>query len=145
MPLVAAAPRAGLGAYHFTPFSNNNASFPSGETTQAFAVASVIATHYDSTSIWVEVSSYGVASLVGVARIYEHGHWTSDTVAGAFVGTGVGTAIVHFNEKRRKADKKETGIFITPLFVGGQSNALKIGHLSTLKIGRFIDLALSAA
>jgi hypothetical protein len=35
-------PRAGLGEYHFTPFSNNNASFPSGETTQAFAVASPV-------------------------------------------------------------------------------------------------------
>ncbi len=29
--------------------------------------------------------------------------------------------------------------------VGGHSNALKISHLSTLKTGRLIDLALSAA
>jgi membrane-associated phospholipid phosphatase len=112
-----ARPRAGQGAYYFAPFSSSNASFPSGETTQAFAVASVIAAHYDS--LWVQVSSYGIASLVGVARIYERGHWTSDALAGALIGTGVGTAVVHFNEKRRKADKKETGIFITPLFARG--------------------------
>ena len=110
-------PRADQGAYHFTPFSNNNASFPSGETTQAFAVASVIAAHYESP--WAQVSSYGVASLVGMARIYERGHWASDTVAGGFVGTGVGGAIVRFNEKRRKADKEGTGIFITPLLAPG--------------------------
>jgi membrane-associated phospholipid phosphatase len=110
-------PRAGLGEYHFTPFSNNNASFPSGETTQAFAVASVIAAHYDS--LWVQVPSYGIASLVGMGRIYEHGHWISDTVAGGLVGAGVGTAIVHFNEKRRKADKEGTGIFVTPLLGRG--------------------------
>ena len=110
-------PRAGRGAYYFAPFSNNNASFPSGETTQAFAVASVIAAHYDS--LWVQVPSYGIAGLVGMARIYEHGHWTSDALAGALTGTTVGTAIVHFNEKRRKADKEETGIFITPLLARG--------------------------
>ena len=112
-----ARPQAGQGAYSFAPFRNGNASFPSGETTQAFAVASVIAAHYDS--LWVQVSSYGIASLVGIARIYEHGHWTSDALAGALIGTAVGTAIVHFNEKRRKADKEETGIFITPLLARG--------------------------
>ena len=108
-----ARPYAGHGAYYFTPFSNGNASFPSGETTQAFAVASVIAAHYDS--LWVKASSYGIASLVGMARMYEDAHWTSDALAGALIGTAVGTAIVHYNEKRRK----ETGIFITPLLGRG--------------------------
>jgi membrane-associated phospholipid phosphatase len=110
-------PNAGRGTEYFTPFSSSNASFPSGETTQAFAVASVIAAHYDS--LWVKVSSYGIASLVGMARIYENAHWTSDALAGALIGTAVGMAIVHFNEKRRKANKKETGIFITPLLAPG--------------------------
>ena len=103
--------------HYFTPFSSSNASFPSGETTQAFAVASVIAAHYDS--LWVKVSSYGIASLVGIARIYEDAHWTSDALAGALIGTAVGMAIVHYNEKRRKAHKEETGIFITPLLAPG--------------------------
>ena len=110
-------PNANQGTHHFTPFSDSDASFPSAETTQAFAVASVIAAHYDA--LWVKVSSYGIASLVGMARIYENAHWTSDVLAGALIGTAVGTAIVHFNEKRRKANKKETGIFITPLLAPG--------------------------
>jgi membrane-associated phospholipid phosphatase len=63
-----ARPNANLGNHYFTPFSGSNESFPSGETTQAFAVASVIAAHYDE--LWVKVSSYGIASLVGMARIY---------------------------------------------------------------------------
>ena len=111
-----ARPSAGQGNHYFMPFSSSSASFPSGETTQAFAVASVIAAHYDS--LWVEVPSYGIASLVGLARIYENGHWTSDALAGALIGTAVGTAIVHYNEKRRKA-KKETDIFITPMLARG--------------------------
>jgi membrane-associated phospholipid phosphatase len=108
-----ARPNADRGTHYFTPFSSSNASFPSGETTQAFAVASVIAAHYDP--LWVSVSSYGVASLVGIARIYEDAHWTSDALAGALIGTAVGTAIVHYNEKRRKADQEGTAVFITPL------------------------------
>ncbi|HME44204.1 MAG TPA: phosphatase PAP2 family protein [Syntrophorhabdales bacterium] len=112
-----ARPDAGLGNHYFTPFSGSNESFPSGETTQAFAVASVIAAHYDE--LWVKVSSYGIASLVGMARIYENGHWTSDALAGALIGTAVGTAIVHFNEKRRKDKKEEMGFLITPLLARG--------------------------
>ncbi len=111
-----ARPSADRGTHYFTPFSSSNASFPSGETTQAFAVASVIAAHYDS--LWVKASSYGIASLVGMARVYQDAHWTSDALAGALIGATVGTAIVHFNEKRRK-ENKETGVFITPLLAPG--------------------------
>ena len=51
----------------FHPFPNSERSFPSGEATQAFAVASVIAAHYDG--LWIKISSYSIASLVGMARI----------------------------------------------------------------------------
>ena len=104
-------------AHYFRPFSGAEDSFPSAETTQAFAVASVIAAHYDS--LWVKALSYGIASTVGLERIYLDGHWTSDVVAGALIGTAVGIAIVHYNEKRRKAKKEETGTFITPLLAPG--------------------------
>ena len=105
-------PPAEKGNVDFRPFSGN-VSFPSGETTQAFAVASVIASHYDE--FWIKATSYGIATLVGLARLYEDAHWTSDVVAGALIGTAVGTAIVHFNDKRRTNKEKETTFFIAPL------------------------------
>jgi membrane-associated phospholipid phosphatase len=105
------------GTHYFKPFSGAEDSFPSAETSQAFAVASVIAAHYDS--FWVKAISYGIAGTVGLERIYLDGHWTSDVVAGAVIGTAVGMAIVHYNEKRRKAKKEETGTFITPLLAPG--------------------------
>ena len=105
-------PPAEKGNVDFKPFSGN-ASFPSGETTQAFAVASVIASHYDE--LWVKASSYGIATLVGLARLYKDAHWTSDVLAGALIGTTVGTAIVHVNDKRRTNKGKETTFFIAPL------------------------------
>jgi membrane-associated phospholipid phosphatase len=106
-------PPAERGNHFFQPFSNSAASFPSGETTQAFAVGSVIASHYDEW--WIKGASYGIASLVGLARIYQDAHWTSDAFAGALIGTAVGTAIVHFNDKRRSNTGKKTEFFITPI------------------------------
>ncbi len=112
-------PPAERGNNYFQPFSNSSASFPSGETTQAFAVASVIASHYDE--FWIKGASYGVASLVGMARIYQDAHWTSDAFAGALIGTAVGTAITHFNDKRRKDPEQKRTYLITPLVARNSS------------------------
>jgi len=97
-----ARPRENEGIATFHPFSlsySTNSSFPSGHTTQAFAVASVIANHYDET--WVAYSSYTVASLVGVARIYHDAHFASDVLAGALIGTLVGKSVVTHNKSLR--------------------------------------------
>jgi len=94
-----ARPRANQGVNYFKPFSNANASFPSGHTTEAFALASVIAGHYESP--WVGYASYSIAGLVGVARTYHDAHFASDVVAGAMIGTLVGKSVVSYNLERR--------------------------------------------
>ncbi len=94
-----ARPRANKGVNYFKPFSNANASFPSGHTTEAFALASVIADHYDEA--WVGYASYSVAALVGIARTYHDAHFASDVVAGAMIGTLVGKSVVSYNRERR--------------------------------------------
>lgn len=94
-----ARPRANMGVNYFKPFSSANASFPSGHTTEAFALASVISGHYDET--WVSVASYGVAGLVGVARTYHDAHFASDVVAGAMIGALVGKSVVNHNREQR--------------------------------------------
>ncbi|MDE2310489.1 MAG: phosphatase PAP2 family protein [Betaproteobacteria bacterium] len=91
-------PRETPDIAHFRPF-RGAASFPSGHTTQAFAVASVISAHYDE--IWVKCSSYTVAGLVGVARSYHDAHFASDVLAGALIGTLVGQTVVAYNQPRR--------------------------------------------
>ena len=94
-----ARPRSNQGVNYFKPFSNANASFPSGHTTEAFALASVISDHYDEA--WVGYASYGIAGLVGVARTYHDAHFASDVVAGAMIGTLVGKSVVSYNRERR--------------------------------------------
>ena len=88
-------PRANAGVYNFKPFSDANSSFPSGHTTEAFALASVIANHYDET--WVTCTSYSIAGLVGLARTYHDAHFASDVLAGAMIGTWVGKSVVAHN------------------------------------------------
>jgi len=91
-------PSTHKGVYDFHPFSGS-ASFPSGETTEAFAIGSVIATEYPNT--WVQVLAYGTATLVGFARMREDAHWASDVVTGALIGTCVGRLVVHVNQRLR--------------------------------------------
>ncbi len=87
------------GAYDFQSFGGSD-SFPSGHTTEAFALATVISEHYDS--LWIKLASYGMASAVGYARLNNNAHWASDVLAGAALGTFVGHVVVHFNQQRRE-------------------------------------------
>ncbi len=105
-------PSTHQGVYTFKPFSGN-ASFPSGESTEAFAVGSVISTEYPH--LWVEIPCYGVASLVAFARMREDAHWASDVVAGALIGTTVGRAVVHLNQRLRA----RVNVSVTPLISPG--------------------------
>lgn len=93
-------------------------SFPSNHATQAFAVASVVAAHYDSA--WIDGLAYGVATLVGASRIYHDDHWLSDVVAGGIIGTATGRLIVRTNNRARSTwtvmpiyDGKRRGIAIS--------------------------------
>jgi membrane-associated phospholipid phosphatase len=75
-------------------------AFPSNHATQAFAVASVIAGHYEDRR-WVKWVAYGLATGVGVSRVYNGAHWTSDVLAGAAIGSLVGHTVVRTNRGER--------------------------------------------
>jgi hypothetical protein len=92
-------PRDDAGVYHLKPFSDANSSFPSGHTTEAFALASVVANHYDES--WVTCTAYSIAGMVGLARTYHHAHFASDVLAGAMIGTWVGKSVVAHNKDLR--------------------------------------------
>lgn len=92
-------------AFVFHPFRVNGAfaSFPSGHTTVAFAAASATAAEV-ARSEWarrhrgasraIATALFGVATAVGVSRVYHDAHWTSDVIAGAGIGTVTGTILV---------------------------------------------------
>jgi membrane-associated phospholipid phosphatase len=69
-----------------------NSSFPSGHSSSAFAVATVIASEYDNTA--VQILAYGVATISALNRVMHNAHWSSDTAVGAAIGYFTGKAIV---------------------------------------------------
>lgn len=95
-----AKPREDLPAYTFDPFGGDR-SLPSGHTTQAFAVASVIATEYDHPL--VRAGAYGMATAVAISRMYRRSHFASDVVGAAIIGTAVGTTVARYGIARRGA------------------------------------------
>ncbi|HUF50456.1 MAG TPA: phosphatase PAP2 family protein [Longimicrobiales bacterium] len=91
-------PRKEQPSHTFNPWSGS-LSFPSGHTTQAFAVASVIATEYDHPA--VQVVAYGLAGGVAASRMYHGAHFVSDVTAAALIGTVVGRSVAHYGQSRR--------------------------------------------
>jgi hypothetical protein len=73
-------------------------AFASGHTATAFSVATVFASQYNDTWV-VPVFSYSLATLVGISRLTEHEHWSSDVFVGALIGYLCGKQVVaHFNK-----------------------------------------------
>jgi membrane-associated phospholipid phosphatase len=99
-------PYLGGDAHAFDAFGGreqDQRAFPSGHTTEAFAVAGVIATHYaDSPAVvW---TAYGLAALNGVSRMKKDQHWASDVLAGAMIGGGIGRMVARHNQREREAE-----------------------------------------
>lgn len=61
-------------------------SFPSGHTSQAFYMATIL-THYFHTGPGVAFVLYFAALLVGITRMYMGMHYPRDVLAGAILGT----------------------------------------------------------
>ena len=73
------------------PDGSDQLSFPSGHTSNAFAIATVWSKHYGARAA---VPAYFLAGMVGVSRMAIQRHHLSDVVAGAALGYLVGGSVV---------------------------------------------------
>jgi membrane-associated phospholipid phosphatase len=108
-----ARPQAGRERSEF--FDGGN-SFPSGHSTQAWAVATVIANEYKDRRL-VQIAAYGAATAVSVARFTGEKHYLSDIVAGSALGYMIGKYVytTHHN-KSLDSDEPVTRFIIAPQF-----------------------------
>ena len=83
-------------------------SFPSGHSSTAMQVATVLAHHVD----WwpADAVLYGLAGTVVYHRVATGKHWTSDSVLGALWGYGVARIVI----ERREADRTDFVPFFDP-------------------------------
>jgi membrane-associated phospholipid phosphatase len=64
-------------------------SFPSGHTSQAFFMATLMAGYFHA-GVWAVCLLYALALVVGITRIYVGAHYPRDVLAGAVLGTAWG-------------------------------------------------------
>jgi membrane-associated phospholipid phosphatase len=64
-------------------------SFPSGHTSQAFFMATLMASHFHA-SAWIVFLLYTIALFVGITRMYVGAHYPRDVLAGAILGSAWG-------------------------------------------------------
>lgn len=98
-------------------------SFPSGHSTSAFAICTVMAKSLENN--WWKTFWYGTAFMVGASRIYHNRHWLSDTVLGGFIGYTTASYVVHFNEKQKEKEIKVSGYYIRP-YISGTEFGLRV-------------------
>lgn len=103
-------------------------SFPSGHSVAAFAAAAAVV---NETSRWwpgyqwvIGPAMYGGAALVGVSRMYNNRHWSSDVAMGAAIGIFAGNKVVryfHVSNPNSKHDQWLLGTSLHPADGGGQA------------------------
>lgn len=80
-------------------FFEGGNSFPSGHSTQAWAVAAVVASEYKDRRA-VQILAYGVATAVSVARFTGQKHYLSDVVVGSALGYTIGKYVYSTHHRK---------------------------------------------
>jgi hypothetical protein len=70
--------------YSFHLFRTSDASFPSGHSTVAFAIATSFAR--ETPDKWTDLGFFTLATLTAYSRMHDDKHWASDVVFGAGIG-----------------------------------------------------------
>ncbi|MCX6145535.1 MAG: phosphatase PAP2 family protein [Ignavibacteriales bacterium] len=92
----------------FTLLDDGLHSFPSGHTTLAFALSTILSRNSQSSAL--KVLAFVPAALTVFSRVYQDYHWTSDCLLSAVVGFVVATWVVDLH------DQKESQVQVSSVY-----------------------------
>ncbi len=99
------------------PNDSGSDSFPSGHSSNAFALATVAAHHYKGK---LRLIAYGGATVIAASRLRADAHWLSDVVCGATLGILVGRGVVWVNNRPIKNEgQARKSIMLAPILGRG--------------------------
>ncbi len=78
------------------PNGVNDESFPSGHTSNAFVMATVLFHEFKDTKPVLAYSGFLFSSATGVLRVLNNSHWVSDVLVGAGIGIIVTDLVYRF-------------------------------------------------
>lgn len=87
---------------HPSEWTDVDSSFPSGHSVLAFSSAAIVAAEFHEKK-WVPPAIYGLAALVGVQRLAQNAHWTSDVFYGAVLGHFMTQTLVREHQKANES------------------------------------------
>jgi len=88
-------------------WSAGGRSFPSGHTSMAFSIATIVSLQYQR--IGVTIPMFLWATLIGYGRVYLGVHYPSDVLGGAILGSGVSLLVWQFRDAFQEASEKMVG------------------------------------
>jgi membrane-associated phospholipid phosphatase len=105
-------------------------SLPAGHVANVVACASFLSHRFDNP--YITGPAYAVAIGVGVGRMVDRRHWTTDTILGVLFGYAVGKEVgIRSIDRRRRDNDGQSAGDGGGLLVGGNENGLLIGWKTT--------------
>lgn len=80
-------------------FFKGGESFPSGQSTLAFAAATALSEGFNN-RWWAAVPAYSFALMTGIGRMGKDAHWASDVLASSLIGIGTTEMLFYLHRKR---------------------------------------------
>lgn len=90
-------------------FFDGGSSFPSGHSTQAWSMATIIANEYHDKRA-VQIAAYSIASAVSFARFTGGSHYISDVLVGSALGYGIGKYVYTAHHRKSSGSGDDDGI-----------------------------------
>ena len=93
-------------------------SFPSGHTSNAFVMATVLHHEFVDSNLWLAYSGYLFATTTGVLRVLNNYHWVSDVLVGAGIGILVTDLVYRFEPLKNwnPFKNKKTKVVVSPTY-----------------------------